>query len=82
MLSSAVAASATSPRCPRFPEEIRLVGSRQRVRPRVQRRATRRVIERRRQITEAVQAIGARHGARVEGKPTGVVLHFSASRRR
>ncbi|MEZ5380014.1 MAG: trehalose-phosphatase [Acidimicrobiales bacterium] len=61
----------------RFPEEIRLVGSHgSEFDLGFSAELSDELIERRRQITEAVQAIGARHGARVEGKPTGVVLHF------
>ncbi len=60
----------------RFPEEIRLVGSHgSEFDLGFSADLSNELIERRRQITEAVQAIGARHGARVEGKPTGVVLH-------
>ncbi len=61
----------------RFPEEIRLVGSHgSEFDLGFSAELSDELIERRRQITEAVQDIGARHGARVEGKPTGVVLHF------
>ncbi len=61
----------------RFPEEIRLVGSHgSEFDLGFSAELSDDLIDLRRQITEAVQDIGARHGARVEGKPTGVVLHF------
>ncbi len=61
----------------RFPEEIRLVGSHgSEFDLGFSAELSDELIERRRVITEAVQEIGLRHGARVEGKPTGVVLHF------
>lgn len=61
----------------RFPEEIRLVGSHgSEFDLGFGAELSAELIHRRRQVTEAVQAIGARHGALVEGKPTGVVLHF------
>lgn len=61
----------------RFPEEIRLIGSHGREFDLgFGAELSDELLARREGITEAVKAIGRRHDARVEEKPTGITMHF------